>query len=454
MQRKLDSRGKNAPFNVAVLGQGTVGSEVVSGLLSKQEYLSNQAGVPIALSAIHRRDPKKAGDLYWRSPELFQSIDDIVKNPEISVVCELMGNIEAARRAIRGALENKKHVVSANKALIAEEWPPLLRLAEENNVQVRFEAAVAGGIPILGALAAGSPGERIKRVRGIINGTTNYILDAMAENGQSYEAALDGAVDKGYAEKSSIDLDVLGRDASQKLSLLIAHAFGKHIPPEQINTRGIKDVTAKDMEHAKSMGLVIKLIARAELVNGKIVARVGPEMVVAKSPLGEVPANFNAIEVQSDLNAVGNVYRGEGAGGKPTAASVLSDIVNIARNRKHGYISPFGRPVEEARNEVDQRQHTFYVRFVIHDRVGVIHRITEVLEKYGINLNGVVQLPYDEKEQDALPFFITVEGTTEANIKRALDEIKAMDFNAEDPYCMPFEKDDLWKRTHENPSSK
>ena len=339
-----------------------------------------------------------------------------------------------------------KHVVSANKALFASQWPELLKLARANDVQVRFEAAVAGGIPILNGLATGTIAEHVRELRGIINGTTNFMLTKMEAERLSFEQCLRVAQQEGYAEANP-DADVLGHDACQKLSLLIAHAFGKHISPENIPTIGIDSVTAKDIEHAGSMNppMRIKLIARAEEVDGQIIARVGPELVLADSPIGQVPANLNAIEVRSDFNQKGNFYQGEGAGGKPTAASVLSDIVNIARVG-NGYVSPFGKPVAEASNNVDTRQHTFYVRFVINDCVGVVHDMTGILKKFGISLNSIVQSPYDATIRDHLPFYITVEDTDEATLRTALQEISQLPFNVEAPQYIRFERDDLWRQ--------
>ncbi len=300
---------------------------------------------------------------------------------------------------------------------------------------------------MLNSLSVGTASEQIHELRGIINGTTNYILTQMEEQRLSFKECLSNAQQARYAEADPSD-DILGRDACQKLSLLIAYAFGKHIPPDKIPTRGITEISLQDIKHAKSMNLQmrIKLVARAEKIDGKIIARVGPELVIASSPIGQVPANLNAVEVRSNLNEIGNVYQGEGAGGKPTAASVLSDIVNIARTSEYGYISPFGTPVDAAENQLDRRKHTFYVRFVIRDAVGIVHEMTKVLQRHDINLNSIVQLPYPEELQDQLPFFITVEDTDEETLQRALAEIAELPFNVEHPQYICFERDDLWRK--------
>ena len=432
-------------FSVAILGQGTVGSEVVNALHQDHPDLDDKAGKPIKLVAIHRRVPRSAGDFYQQNPCLYRNIADIVSDGGIDCVCELMGGIDAARNAIQDAMRSGKHVVSANKALFASHWPELVALAEQNNVQLRFEAAVAGGVPVLNAIATGSASENICQIRGIINGTTNFILTEMERNGTDYQEALAKAKHLGYAEADE-SADVRGDDACQKLSLLIAHAFGKHIPPDDIPTMGIDRVSLKDIEQASSMGCRIKLVARAEQIDGHVIARVGPELVIADSPLGLVPRNLNAVEVKSNLNTTGNFYQGEGAGGKPTAASVLTDIVNIARQSDRGYVPPFGRSVQTAENCPDAHNHAFYVRFVIRDAVGIIHDMTGVLKKHNISLNSIVQLPYPEGERAHLPFFITVEDTTEENLRRALDEIGDLPFNMEKPHYMRFERDDMWIR--------
>lgn len=436
----------NKPFSVAVLGQGNVGSEVIRSLQEDSAHLEERAGRPVQLEAIHRRDPERAGEFFRQNHTLYRSIDEILDDPNIDLVCELMGGIHDARRAIEGALDAGKHVVSANKELFASHWPNIVERAKNNNVQVRIEAAVAGGVPILHALSSGTASENVQALRGIINGTTNYILTQMAEHHLSYQDCLADAQRKGYAEKDPSS-DVLGRDACQKLSLLIAFAFGRHIRPEKIPTMGIADVTTQDIEHAASMNppMSIKLVGRAELVNGQIIARVGPELVLATSPIGLVPANLNAIEVRSNFNGIGNFYQGEGAGGKPTASAVLSDILHIARFDEHGFVSPFGRPVHESENQVDTRKHTFYVRFVIRDAVGVIHDMTKIFKNFEINLNSIVQLPYDDALESALPFYITVENTDEQTLQKALDEISVLPFNVVQPQYIRFERDDLWK---------
>ena len=428
-----------------------MGSEVITTLHGDASHLEERAGRSLRLAAIFRRQPELAGTFYEANPELYRSLDAILDDPDIDLVCELMGGMDTARRAIEGALARGKHVVSANKKLLAYSWPELLAQAEKQDVQMRFEAAVAGGIPILNSMASGTHGERMHEMRGVINGTTNYILTQMEGKHLEYGQCLQMAKQAKYAESDPSD-DILGRDACQKLSLLIAYAFGKHISPDQIPTTGIVDVALKDIEHAGSMNppMRVKLVARAEVVDGQIIARVGPELVLASSPIGQIPANLNAIELRSDLNAKGNFFQGEGAGGKPTAASVLSDIVNIARTSEQGYVSPFGRPVQEGHNQPDKRPHTFYVRFVIHDAVGVVHDMTAVLKRHGINLNSIVQLPYAEKMLDNLPFFITVEDTDEATLQRALGEIAALPFNAETPQYIRFERDDLWRKKEDD----
>lgn len=438
----------NKPFSVAVLGQGNVGSEVIRSLQEDNAHLEERAGRPVQLAAIHRRDPERAGEFFQKNRTLYRSIDEILADPNIDLVCELMGGIHDARKAIEGALDAGKHVVSANKALFASYWPNIVERAKKNDVQVRIEAAVAGGVPILNALSSGTASENVQELRGIINGTTNYILTQMAEHHLSYQECLADAQRKGYAKKDPSS-DVLGRDACQKLSLLIAFAFGRHIRPEEIPTMGIADVTAQDIEHAASMNppMSIKLVGRAERVNGQIIARVGPELVLATSPIGLVPANLNAIGVRSNFNGIGNFYQGEGAGGKPTASAVLSDILNVARFSEHGFVSPFGRTVHESENQVDTRKHTFYVRFVIRDAVGVIHDMTKIFKNFEINLNSIVQLPYDDALESALPFYITVENTDEQTLQKALDEISALPFNVVQPQYIRFERDDLWKKS-------
>ena len=318
------------PLRIGFLGQGNVGSEVINQLHTQGAMLARRAGRPIIVEAIHRRHPEHAGDFFTRNRDLYRPIKDILSDPIIDVICELIGDVELTRQAILQALRNGKHVVTANKAFLADELPLLRQEAKLNNVQLRFEAAVAGGIPIIECLQTNGANDNIDTIRGIINGTTNFVLWKMATQGTSLANALRNAQELGYAEADP-RADIFGHDAAQKLSVLIECAFGEHIKPPSISTCGIDKITSDDIKRASEQHRVVKLIAHAERTQKGIHARVGPENVPEESLFGQVPSNGNVIEMS---NAHGVVYTlcGEGAGGKPTAASVLADILALAQS--------------------------------------------------------------------------------------------------------------------------
>ena len=316
---------------IGLLGFGNVGGGTYHILTENKEIIEKRVGVtPEVVKILQRnRNKKRFTDVDFSL--LTEDPDDIIKNPDIDIVVEMIGGTEPATSFMVQAMNNGKHVVSANKAAIAKSYRLLTETARKNNVEFLFEASVAGGIPVLTALTGPLQANKFVEVTGILNGTTNYILTKMSEEGLSYEEVLKDAQAKGFAEADPT-ADVEGIDAANKLSILIALAFGKYISPESIPTVGITGITSADIEAAKSSGKKIKLLGKASLRDGMVEYMVAPAFLDEDHPLAGVNNEFNAVYVTGDM--VGELmFYGRGAGPLPTGSAICGDIINIMKNR-------------------------------------------------------------------------------------------------------------------------
>lgn len=341
---------------IAIAGLGVVGGGVAEILLKNAAVLEKNAGEPIALKAIYTRTPKKDGPF---APYFVSDFSEIEKDPEIDLVVETIGGCTVALDFVSRALKAGKHVVTANKQLIAEHGLALFRLAKEHGVNILFEASVAGGIPVLNPLTRCLGANEITEVSGILNGTTNYILTQMLENGESYADALSNAQRLGYAEADPT-ADVEGIDAARKTCILSGLAFGKNVSPDDIHVEGISKVDALDAAFAESGGMKIKLLGRTLLQNSKRFCFVSPHFIKSSAMLAGVNGVFNAVCVRA--SEVGEVlFAGPGAGRYPTASAVVGDIIDIVKNP--GRMQPIGwEPCEQAPDAYEQFHARFYVR--------------------------------------------------------------------------------------------
>lgn len=312
-------------IKVGILGYGTVGSGTHEILIRNHDLIQKRTGVSVEVVRILRRKPSDS--------HLFTDDPDVILNdPDIDLIVEVIGGIEPAASFMLTAMKNGKHVVTANKAAVAANYKVLTETAEENGVDFLFEAAVAGGIPVLTAIQNPLQGNNFLEVMGILNGTTNYILTKMTEDGASYADVLKDAQEKGFAEADPT-ADVEGLDAANKLSILIALLFDKYIAPSDIPTTGISKITADDIKSAASEGCKIKLIGHAYLEDGEVKASVAPERLPLSHPLSDVSNEFNAVYVTGDM--VGELmFYGRGAGALPTGSAVVGDIINVAKKLK------------------------------------------------------------------------------------------------------------------------
>ncbi len=314
---------------VGLLGIGNVATGTYKTLQLNKEKIKESTGVDIEITKILNRRPNVDRGIDVDPSIYVQDVDLVLNDDDIDIVVELIGGIEPATEYMARALKNGKHVVTANKAAIAANGPELQKLAQENNVMLRFEASVAGGIPIINALTTALLSNEFDEILGIVNGTTNYILTQMSDNGSDYDAVLKDAQEKGFAERDPSG-DVEGHDVANKLSILISLIFGVRIKPEDIPTQGITAINKEDISYANQFGCRIKLIAAAKKTDGKLECNVQPAFVSEDHPLASVSNEFNAIFVKG--NAVDDVmFYGKGAGPLPTGSAVMGDIIEIAR---------------------------------------------------------------------------------------------------------------------------
>ncbi len=353
---------------VGLLGLGTVGSGVAEILTRKRADVEREIGLPVRLCRVLVRDPEKRRGFAVDPSLLTSDPADILDSPDVNMVVEVMGGVEPAGRYIRRAMESGKQVVTANKELVAKHGPELLALAAERNVDFHYEASVGGGIPLIAPFKQDLAANRIQRVKAIINGTTNYILTRMAEEGVEFREALAEAQRLGYAEPDPAN-DVEGTDAVYKLAILSTLAFHTFVRPDQIYCQGITKLSARDFRYARDLGYTIKLLAIGRDTDGEVEARVHPVMLPSHALLARVDGVYNAVQVEGDL--VGKVmFTGRGAGAMPTASAVIADVIDIAQDvqREMGFITPVIHYDESKRIKPMAEVRTrFYLRLEVAD---------------------------------------------------------------------------------------
>jgi homoserine dehydrogenase len=425
------------PLSVALAGLGTVGGGVMALLRDNAEIVAARAGRPIAVTAVSARDRSKDRGVSLSGLRWYDTPVALASDAGVDVVVELIGGSEGPARALAEAtLSAGKPLVTANKALLAVHGAELTRIAEEHGVPLAFEAAVAGGIPVIKALREGLAGNRISAVAGILNGTCNYILTQMRERGREFAEVLVDAQRLGYAEADpSFDID--GIDAAHKLAILAALAFGRPVAFDQVHVEGIRNIAATDIAFASALGYRIKLLGIARQTDAGIETRVHPCMVPESAPIARVDGVFNAVVAEGDF--VGRLMlEGRGAGAGPTASAVVSDLIDIARNR----ITPVwgasaaslsATPAKPISSHVG----AYYLRLMVVDRPGVIADVTAVLRDMGISLESMLQRGRSPGE--AVPVVLVTHETQESDMLAALDRIKALATVMEQPALIRIE---------------
>ena len=426
-----------SPLRIAIAGLGTVGTGTARLLQQNAALLARRGGRPLVLTAASARDAKRRRDVDLSGVRWYEDAVAMARDPEIDVVVELIGGGEGvARDVVATALAHGKHVVTANKALLAHHGTVLVRQAEERGLALGFEAAVAGGIPILKALREGLAANNVTRIYGILNGTCNFILTTMRETGREFQDVLAEAQHLGYAEADpSFDID--GIDAAHKLALLAAVAFGHAVNFPGVHVEGIRHVSALDIEFAAELGYRIKLLGVARPTEHGLEQRVHPCMVPERTPIARVDGVFNAVMVEGDF--VGRVMlEGRGAGAEPTASAVVADLLDIAAER---WSASFAVPVAalDTRPAAPMARHrgAYYVRLMVVDRPGVIADIAAALRDEQVSMEQMIQRGRSPGE--AVPVVLTTHDTEEAAMRRALDRIGRLDSVLEPPRMIRVE---------------
>jgi homoserine dehydrogenase len=412
------------PVSVGLVGLGTIGTGVVRLFQEHGALIQERLGFPLELSAIADIDLERDRGLDLSAYRLMGDWKELVADPKIDLVIELVGGTGIARELVLAALTAGKSVITANKALLAAHGAEIYRRAEAAGTDVAFEASVGGTIPVLRALREGLCADRVDSIHGIVNGTCNYILTEMEKGGEPYEACLKRAQDLGYAEADP-SFDVNGTDSAHKLSILLGLGLGADVGPSEISTEGIERVDAVDIEYARQFGLRIKLLAVAKLSDGAVEARVQPTMIPAASVLAGVDGSMNAVEVRGRMSGP-TLYYGAGAGSLPTASAVVADAMELARTKRSGAsgrVPPLGttrlqklplRPLSDLEAE-------YYLRFSVIDRPGVLATITGALGESQISIASLLQP--EQGESEAVPVVIMTHGAKEASLSAALGQI-------------------------------
>ena len=406
-------------INIGLMGLGVVGGGVAATLLEQSQSISQRIGLPVNLKKVLVRDLAKQRDISVPAGIITTNPEDVLADPSIQIVVEVMGGTEPAAQYLKDALSSGKHVVTANKEAMAKYGPELLALAQQNQVNLLFEASVGGGIPIIGSLMNQLLANDIHSIRGIINGTTNFILTRMAYQHADFGPALSEAQDLGYAEADPTN-DVEGFDAVYKLSILASLAFHQRVAPEDIYRQGISNLQAQDFRYAQELGYSIKPLAIATVEQGQIRARVHPALIPVDHMLAKVDGVYNAVEVTG--SQVGQVlFHGMGAGRGPTTSAVVGDLIDIGR-RLQANQPPV--PVIETEQPfpvqpIDDLETRYYIRLNVADQAGVLAQISKILGDRSISIASVLQKDTFPEEQRA-ELVITTHPAREASMVEAL----------------------------------
>ena len=418
-------------IKIGILGLGNIGAGTIEILRRNGELIERRLGARLELARAADLDPRRAERLGLGPGVYTTDARSVVEDPAIQIVVELIGGVEPARSLILAAMDHRKHVVTANKALLATHWEELVTRAEERRVSLGFEGSVGGGIPIIHTLRRGLVANRIRRVTGIINGTCNYILTRMARERKPFAEILSDAQAHGFAEANPA-LDVDGVDAAQKLTILVDLCFGLAVGPEAITRCGISAVTPLDLATAEELGYRMKLLCSATGDAGQVEAWVHPALVPVGHPLAAVDGVFNAVYLEDD-NLGPSLYFGRGAGGLPTGSAVVADLVSAARDILSGAVSRM--PASGVRLRTQERSRlrppgearsAFYLRVTALDQPGVLSAVTGVIGRHGVSMASVIQRGRAGAHDEAVPILIVTHEASFAEMGAALAEVDAL----------------------------
>jgi homoserine dehydrogenase len=430
-------------IRVGIVGFGTVGQGTARAVVEHREEIAARAGFEVGIGAVCDLKIHELG-ASWLPPGVLCTTDwrELITSPRVDIVAELIGGTSVACDVLTSALAAGKPVVTANKNLIAEKGAELEALAREKGVSLEFEAAVAGGIPVLAAIREGLAGERVLAVHGILNGTCNFVLSTMEKTGRDMDGVLREAQALGYAEADP-RADIEGHDARYKLAILARLAFGAPVRLDDIACRGISEIRAVDFLYARQIGCTVRLIAAARrMKDGAVELSVGPVLIPLEHILAKVDGAYNAVWVEGRRGG-DTLYYGRGAGGDATGIAVVADLIRVARDLRCGArlrLPPLGfnAPVQPYRSANGSRLARRYLRFIVRDRPGIIAELAAVLARHSVNIDAVIQASGCDKQR--LPFVITLEAASEAVVRAALEEMKGFSFLREPPLEMAIEE--------------
>ncbi|MFH1837734.1 MAG: homoserine dehydrogenase [Candidatus Omnitrophota bacterium] len=413
--------------NIGIIGLGTIGKGVYDAIVKNGGIIKERSDVSICIKAVCDKDKKALKEIDMIDGLIkTDSADEVLNNKEIDIIVELIGGIEPAKKIILQAIGSKKHVVTANKALLSTEWKDIFKAASENHVSVKFEASVGGAIPIIRTLNMSFVADNIRTIYGILNGTTNFILTEMSENGCSFKEALKVAQGKGIAE-SDPELDISGADSAHKLAILALLGFGMDVSAEDVYVEGIDKIGSEDIKNAESWGYNIKLLAIVKNTPEGLELRVHPTLIRSSRLLSGVRGADNAIFIRGDLIGESLLF-GKGAGQKPTSISVIADIVEIAGGIgcKEKFNITNRRMKEKKVRRIEELVIPYYLRFSVIDKPGVLAGISSVLAKNNISIANVSQ--EERNEGETVPVVILTHKAKEGDMKKAISEINALEY--------------------------
>lgn len=421
-------------IGVGLIGFGTVGAGVVRILLQNASLIQRRVGVPLELVRVADLDVTRDRGVKLSPGILTTDARDVLDDPAIDVVLELIGGYGVAKQVILDAMARGKHVVTANKALLAVHGEEIFEAAARHHVDLGFEASVGGGIPVIRALTEGMAANTVLSIYGIINGTSNYILSRMTSQGHGFQEVLAESQRAGYAEADPT-FDVEGIDSAHKLSIMVSLAYGTPVNVKEVYTEGISHLAPLDITYAKEFGYTIKLLGIAKFSDGEVEARVHPTMIPSSSPIAQVDGVYNAIQLVGDAVADIVLY-GQGAGAMPTGSAVVSDVIAIARNLltgSTGRVPPASFQQDQRRplriRPMEEITSLYYMRFMVLDKPGVLSKISGVLGDHRISISSVIQ--QGRKEGQTVPVVIMTHRASERNVQAALREIDPMAFVSE-----------------------
>ena len=420
-------------INVGLIGAGTVGSGTYKVLKENFSEIYRKTKKEITVFALAEKDLKRAKEVVDGKTKILKDAFDLIEDKNIHIIVELIGGTGIAKDLVEAAIKNNKHVVTANKALIALHGDELVNLANKHNVVLAYEAAVAGGIPIIKSLREGLASNKVKWIAGILNGTTNYILTEMKENNLTFDVALKQAQELGFAEADPT-FDIEGIDAAHKITILSSIAFGIPLNFNSVYVEGISEINQKDIIYAEELGYRIKLLAITKFHNDSIELRVHPTLIPEKRLVANVNGSMNAVLIQG--NMVGpTLYYGAGAGSEPTASAVVADIIDIARNidlQKVSHVPILGFIDDEIKDKkilaIEEIACEFYLRLTMENQSGVLAKITQIFASNSISIDAMVQKEIHDNDAIADIIVIT-SGVVENKMNKIISEIEVMSEN-------------------------